>query len=151
MEEEQFMIVRIGNEPYGIKIKDVKEVVPNTEITSVPDKESIYICGVIECRYGCVSVFDIYRLFGINPFPVNRGMMIILTFEEKLLAFSSEQVDGVVSVSHEKIYDIPSMLNNASQRYMKKIIVLDNHLIPIIDTARLFEKTGALEEAELIS
>lgn len=151
MEEEQFMIVRIGNEPYGIKIKDVKEVVPNTEITNVPDKESIYICGVMKCRYGCVSVFDIYRLFGINPFPANRGMMIILTFDEKLLAFSSEQVDGVVSASHEKIYDIPSMLNNASQRYMKKIIVLDNHLVPIIDTARLFEKTGALEEAELIS
>lgn len=44
LEEEQFMIVRIGNEPYGIKINDVKEVVPNTEITNVPDKESIGIC-----------------------------------------------------------------------------------------------------------
>ena len=60
LEEEQFMIVRIGNEPYGIKIKDIKEVIPNSEITNVPDKESIYICGVMKCRYGCVDVFDIY-------------------------------------------------------------------------------------------
>ena len=43
------------------------------------------------------------------------------------------------------------MLNNASQRYMKKVIVLDNHLVPIIDTARLLEKAGVLEETELIS
>ena len=76
--------------------------------------------------------------------------MIILAFNKRFLAFSTEQVDGVVNVSHEKIYDIPSMLNNASRRYMKKIIVLDNHLVPIIDTARLFEKAGVLEETELI-
>ena len=151
MEEEQFMIVRIGNEPYGIKINDVKEVVPNSEIINVPDKESIYICGCMKCRYGCVSVFDIYRLFGIKSFSINRVMIIILVFDKKFLAFSTEQVDCVVYASHEKIYDIPSMLNNASQRYMKKVIVLDNHLVPIIDTARLLEKAGVLEETELIS
>lgn len=78
MEEEQFMIVRIGNEPYGIKINDVKEVVPNSEITNVPDKESIYICGCMKCRYGCVSVFDIYRLFGIKSFSINRVMILFL-------------------------------------------------------------------------
>lgn len=117
------MIVRIGNEPYGIKINDVKEVVPNSEITNVPDKESIYICGCMKCRYGCVSVFDIYRLFGIKSFSINRVMIIILVFDKKFLAFSTEQVDCVVYASHEKIYDIPSMLNNASQRYMKKVIV----------------------------
>lgn len=105
--------------------------------------------GWPKCRYGCVSVFDIYRLFDINSFSINR-MMIILAFNKRFLAFSTEQVDGVVNVSHEKIYDIPSMLNNASRRYMKKIIVLDNHLVPIIDTARLFEKAGVLEETELI-
>ncbi len=149
MEEEQFMIVSIGNEPYGIKINDIKEVVPNSETANVPDKESIYICGVMECRYGCVSVFDIYRLFDINSFSINR-MMIILAFNKRFLAFSTEQVDGVVNVSHEKIYDIPSMLNNASRRYMKEIIALDNHLVPIIDTARLLEKAGVLEETELI-
>ena len=75
--------------------------------------------------------------------------MIILAFNKRFLAFSTEQVDGVVNVSHEKIYDIPSMLNNASRRYMKEIIALDNHLVPIIDTARLFEKAGVLEETEL--
>lgn len=151
MEEEQFMIVRIGNKPYGIKINDVKEVVPNSEITNVPDKESIYICGCMKCRYGCVSVFDIYRLFGIKSFSINRVMIIILVFDKKFLAFSTEQVVCVVYASHEKIYDIPSMLNNASRRYMKEIIALDNHLVPIIDTARLFEKAGVLEETELIS
>lgn len=78
-------------------------------------------------------------------------MIIILVFDKKFLAFSTEQVDCVVYASHEKIYDIPSMLNNASQRYMKKVIVLDNHLVPIIDTARLLEKAGVLEETELIS
>ncbi len=148
--EERFMIIKIGREHYGIKINDVKEVVPNTEITNVPDKQSVYMCGFMKCRYGCVSVFDIYRLFNIKPASI-RKMAIILTMDEKLLAFSAENVDSVVNVLFENIYDIPSIFNDASQRYMQNVIVSDNHLVPIIDTARLFEKVGVLEETELLS
>lgn len=149
-QEERFMIVKIGREHYGIKINDVKEVVPNTEITNVPDKQSVYICGIMKCRYGCVSVFDIYKLFNIEP-ALMRKMIIILTIDEKMLAFSAESVDCVVNVSSENIYDIPSIFNDASQQYMENVIVSDHNLVPIIDTARLFEKIGVLEETELLS
>lgn len=149
-QEKRFMIVKIGREHYGIKINDVKEVVPNTEITNVPDKQSVYICGIMKCRYGCVSVFDIYKLFNIEPAPM-RKMIIILTIDEKMLAFSAESVDCVVNVSSENIYDIPSIFNDASQQYMENVIVSDHNLVPIIDTARLFEKIGVLEETELLS
>ena len=148
-QEERFMIIKIGGEHYGIKINDVKEVVPNTEITNVPDKQSVYICGIMKCRYGCVSVFDIYRLFNVEQTHM-RKMAIILTIDEKLLAFFSENVDCVVNVSSENIYDIPPIFNNKSQRYMRNVIVSENNLIPIIDTARLFEKVGVLEELELL-
>lgn len=149
-QEKRFMIVKIGREHYGIKINDVKEVVPNTEITNVPDKQSVYICGIMKCRYGCVSVFDIYKLFNIEPAPM-RKMIIILTIDEKMLAFSAESVDCVVNVSSENIYDIPSIFNDASQQYMENVIVSDHNLVPIIDTARLFEKIGVLEETKLLS
>lgn len=147
-QEERFMIINIGKEHYGIKIHDVKEVVPNTEITDVPDKESDYISGMIESRYGCVSVFDIYKLFNVKSVSVSE-MVIILTYDKKLLAFSTQNVDRVVNVSTEKIYAIPSILNGAGQGYIKNIIVLGNELVPIIDTVRLFEKVGVLTEKEL--
>lgn len=148
-QKERFMIIKIGKEHYGIKINDVKEVVPNMEITNVPEKQSIYICGIMKCRYGCVSVFDIYKLFNIEAAPMSK-MVVILTIDEKMLAFSVENVDCVVNVSSENIYDIPSIFNRASQRYMQNVIVSDNSLVPIIDTARLFEKVGVIEETELL-
>lgn len=146
-QEERFMIIKIGRKHYGIKINDVKEVVPNTEITNVPEKQSVYICGIMKCRYGCVSVFDIYKLFNIEPTPTNK-MFIILTIDKNMLAFSAENVDCVVNVSFENIYDIPSIFNDASQRYMQSVIVSDHNLVPIINTASLFEKIGVLEETE---
>ena len=148
-QEERFMIIKIGREHYGIKINEVKEVVSNTEITNVPDKQSVYICGIMKCRYGCVSVFDIYKLFNIEPAPM-RKMIIMLTIDEKMLAFSAESVDCVVNVSPENIYAISSIFNDTSQRYMQNVIVSDHNLVPIIDTARLFEKIGILEETELL-
>lgn len=144
-QEERFMIIKIGREHYGIKINDVKEVVLNTEITNVPDKQSVYICGIMKCRYGCISVFDIYKLFNIKLAPMSK-IFIILAINEKMLAFSAENVDCVITVSHENIYDIPSIFNDASQRYMENVIVSDHNLVPIIDTVRLFEKVGGLEE-----
>lgn len=77
-------------------------------------------------------------------------MVIILTIDENMLAFSVENVDYVINVSSENIYDIPSIFNNASQRYMQNVIVSDHNLVPIIDTSRLFEKVGVLEEAKLL-
>lgn len=148
-QEKRFMIIKIGREHYGIKINDVKEIVPNTEITNVPEKQSVYICGIMKCRYGCVSVFDIYKLFNIEPAPMSK-MVIILTIDEKMLAFSVENVDCVVNVSSENIYDIPSIFNGTSQRYVQNVIVSDHNLVPIIDTTRLFEKIGVLEETELL-
>lgn len=147
-QKERFMIIRIGREHYGIKINDVKEVVPNTEITNVPEKQSVYICGIMKCRYGYVSVFDIYKLFNIEPAPVSK-MVIILTIDEKMLAFSAENVDCVVNVSPENIYDIPSIFSDTSQQYMENVIISDNNLVPIIDTVRLFEKVGVLEGIKL--
>lgn len=148
-QEERFMIIKIGREHYGIKINEVKEVVSNTEITNVPDKQSVYICGIMKCRYGCISVFDIYKLFNIEPAPVSH-MVIILTIDQKMLAFFAENVDCVVNVLSENIYDIPPIFIDASQRYVQNVIVSDYNLVPIIDTARVFEKIGVLEETELL-
>lgn len=148
-QEERFMVMKIGKEHYGIKIHDVKEVVSNTEIIDAPDKESAYICGMIESRYGCVSVCDIYKLFNMKAVSTSK-IVIILHFDEKLLAFSTENVDCIVNVSSEKIYDIPSIFNDAAKGYIKNVIVLDNNLVSIIDTVRLFEKVGVLAETELI-
>lgn len=146
-QEERFMIIKIGRKEYGVKIKDIKEVVPNVKITDTPEKESAFVCGVMKCRYGCVSVFDIYKLFNIKPVSENK-IMILLTMGEKLLAFSAETVDRVVNVASENIYDIPVILNGAGQGYIKNAIGSDHNLVPIIDTARLFEKIDVTVETE---
>lgn len=148
-QEKRYMIIKIGREHYGIEINDVKEVVPNTEITNVPEKQSVYICGIMKCRYGCVSVFDIYKLFNIEPASVSK-IFIILSIDEKMLAFSAESVDCVVDASSENIYDIPSIFNDTGQRYMQNVIVSDHNLVPIIDTTCLFEKVDVLEETALL-
>lgn len=59
-----------------------------------------------------------------------------------------ESVECIVNVLSENIYDIPSIFNRVSQQYMQNVIVSDNNLVPIINTARLFEKVGVLEETE---
>lgn len=141
------MVLKIGRERYGVKINDVKEVVPNTEITNVLDKQSVYICGIMKCRYGCVSVLDIYKLFDVKPVSLSRAA-IILTMHGHLLSFFAETVDCVITVSAEKIYDVPSIFNGAGQRYIRNVIVSNHNLVPIIDTARLFEKVGVAEETE---
>ena len=77
-------------------------------------------------------------------------MYIILTMNENMLAFSVENVDCVVSVSSKRMYDIPSIFSDKNQRYMQYVIISDNNLVPIIDTACLFKKIGVLEETELL-
>lgn len=76
--------------------------------------------------------------------------VIILTIDEKMLAFFAENVDCIVDISSKNIYDMPSVINSASQQYVRNVIVSDNNLVPIINTAHLFEKVGVLEETDLL-
>ena len=54
MDEIQYIVVKLGNEKYGIDISCVDNIVRMQHMTRVPKSQSYYV-GVINLR-GCLSV-----------------------------------------------------------------------------------------------
>ena len=78
----QFIIVRIGNEQYGINIKIVDNIVRMQQITRVP-KAQKYFVGVINLRGEIVPVMSLRRRFGIEEDEFTNATRIIIVKPEQ--------------------------------------------------------------------
>ena len=61
----QYIVVRIGNEQYGINIKYIDNIVRNQKITRVP-KTQTYYKGVINLRGEIIPVMSIRLKLGLE-------------------------------------------------------------------------------------
>lgn len=65
MDEIQYIVVKLGNEKYGIDISCVDNIVRMQHMTRVPKSQSYYI-GVINLRGEVVPIMSLRRRFGLE-------------------------------------------------------------------------------------
>ena len=100
----QFIIVRIGNEQYGINIKIVDNIVRMQQITRVP-KAQKYFVGVINLRGEIVPVMSLRRRFGIEEDEFTNATRIIIVKPEQqaTVGFIVDSVKEVVTLEEDQI------------------------------------------------
>ena len=85
METKQYIVVRIGNEKYGIDIGYIDNIVRMQKITRVPKAQS-YFSGVINLRGEIVPVMSIRLKMGLEADQfTNASRIIIIKLEECII------------------------------------------------------------------
>ena len=100
----QYIVVKIGNEQYGIDISYIDNIVRMQKITRVPKIQS-YFKGVINLRGEIVSVMSIRNKMGLeDDVFTNASRIIILKLEEKgAIGVIVDEVKEVVNLSEDEI------------------------------------------------
>ncbi|MFO7730334.1 MAG: chemotaxis protein CheW, partial [Spirochaetia bacterium] len=65
IQENKFLMCKIGNETYGIDIQHVTDIIEMQRITEVPDMPE-YVRGVINLRGNVIPVIDMRLRFGMD-------------------------------------------------------------------------------------
>lgn len=99
-ETVQYIVVKIGNEQYGINISYVDNIVRMQKITRVP-KAQQYFKGIINLRGEIVPVMSIRRKMGLDDdVYTNASRIIILKPEQQSsLGVIVDEVKEVVTLS----------------------------------------------------
>lgn len=104
---EQYIVVKIGNEQYGIDIKSVDNIVRMQKITRVP-KAQTYFKGVINLRGEIIPVMSIRLKMGLpeDEF-TNLSRIIILKLDQhSAVGIIVDQVKEVVTLEEiEKVFN----------------------------------------------
>ena len=103
-ESKQFIVIKLGDEQYGIDIKYIDNIVRMQHITRVPKVDS-YLKGVINLRGEVIPVMSIRIKMGLEPdVETKSSRIIILKMETNgLIGIIVDEVKEVVTLESDQI------------------------------------------------
>ncbi|WP_026508747.1 chemotaxis protein CheW [Butyrivibrio sp. MC2013] len=137
----QYIIIRLGDEQYGIDIKFIDNIVRMQNITRVP-KIDEYFKGVINIRGVIVPVMSIRILMGMDADDLtDKSRIIILKIgdEGELLGIIVDQVDQVLNIGSKNVdkLSLDDKSKKANGRFISGVGKYEGGLVSILDLASL--------------
>lgn len=136
MNLKQYIVIRIGNEQYGIDIQYVDNIVRMQRITRVPKAQS-YFKGVINLRGEIIPVMSIRLKFGLEADEItNATRIIILKFDaQSAIGILVDEVKEVVTLEDESIEKVSYAANDEKSMYLSGIGKHEDSLISLLNIA----------------
>ena len=133
-ETTQYIVVRLGQEKYGIDIKYVENIVRMQQITRVPKVPS-YIKGVINLRGEVIPVMSIRIRMGLPEDEITRATRIIILKLEQdgTVGYLVDEVKEVVTLESRDIEKMSRDTMDTSQNFINGVGKRGTELISLLD------------------
>lgn len=134
--ELEILEFKVGNNFYGINVAKIKEILPYTKPTPIPNAHE-YIEGILMPRDVIITIIDLAKSLkaGTSSQP-QSDMLIVTSFNQINVSFHVHSVLGIHRVSWNDIIKPDSTISVAGSSIATGIIRLDEKLIVLLD----FEK-----------
>lgn len=139
MNENQYVIFRLGSEFYGIKIDNVETIERIMPITRVP-KAHTYINGVINLRGEIVPIIDLRLRLGLEKKEYDSETRIIVNKMQDMMI-------GYIVDSASEVKEIPASLidytafdNNIDETFVKGVGKIQGDMIILLDADKIIQK-----------
>ena len=144
IEEVQYIVIRLGDEQYGINIGYVDNIVRMQRITRVPKSQPYYV-GVINLRGEVVPIMSLRRKFGLeNDEYANQTRIIIIRLEDmSMIGFVVDEVREVVNIDTSSIEKPTFKLDEKKATYLAGIGKNGDSLISLLDIKAVISEKKA--------
>nr|WP_280996296.1 chemotaxis protein CheW [Marinitoga okinawensis] len=132
----QILKFKLGNEIMAIPVENVKEIVKNPEIYSIPDMPD-FVKGVTSLRGEIIQIIDLNKLFQKDN--LNLRELIIIEIYGIKFGLHVEEVRNIVNVSIDEINKLP--ITNKNSKVMG-VINLDSEIVSLLDLEKVFGELG---------
>ena len=130
----------VAGNHYGINVAKVREILPMTKITPVPNSHPC-IEGIFMPRDTIITANSLTRALGFDGYQTQDSDMLIITnFNNLNIAFDVEQVLGIHRVSWTDIVKPDSTVNTPGSSVATGIIKKLDNLIIVLDFERIVEE-----------
>lgn len=147
-EIKQYIVVKLGNEQYGIDIQYVDNIVRMQRITRVP-KAQEYFKGVINLRGEIVPVMSLRLKFELDPDEITgKTRILILKLEQQsLVGVIVDEVKEVVNLDEDSIGKGSYDVNDEKSMYLAGIGKHNDSLISLLNIAGIIVEKEKEKEA----
>ena len=133
MSDTQFVVARLGDQHYGIRISDVNQIIRAVEPTPIPGMHG-NIEGIINLRGHIVPVVDIRPVFGIIARAASRdSRIVVVSIQGHDIGLYVDAVSEVLAVEDTVIEMPDSLVLDFDSTYLTGIAKLGDRLILLLD------------------
>lgn len=142
IEEVQYIVVKLGDEQYGINIGYVDNIVRMQRITRVPKSQSYYV-GVINLRGEVVPIMSLRRRFDLeDDVYTSASRIIIIRLEDQaMIGFIVDEVKEVVNIDPRTVEKPTFQLDEKNASYLAGIGKNEESLISLLDIQAVVEES----------
>lgn len=140
----QFVVFTIGKESYAIDISKVREIIPSSHLSEVPNS-SDHIKGIASIRGKAFLAIDLAVKFG-KQLDEHSKYFLAVDHPNYAVAFILEKLPETLKLSGKHISSDISLLDNTSRdtSYLKGFIQLEGRLIFYLDSDELIASDEAI-------
>lgn len=137
----QYIVVKIGNEQYGINIQFIDNIVRTQRITRVP-KSQTYFNGVINLRGEIIPVMSIRLKLGLEADEfTDKTRIIIIKVDTATIGVIVDQVKEVVTLEETDTEKMNrTSMDDAAAKFISGIGKSKGELISLLDIVSVIEE-----------
>lgn len=134
VETYQYIVIRLGEEQYGIDIRYIDNIVRMQYITRVPKMPS-YLRGVINLRGEVIPVLSLRLKMGLPEDEITRvtRIIIIKSETEGNTGVLVDEVKEVVTLSEDEIERVSRESKDGKATFINGVGKHNNELISLLD------------------
>lgn len=141
IEEVQYIVVKLGDEKYGIDISNVDNIVRMQRITRVPKSQPYYV-GVINLRGEVVPIMSLRRRFDLEDdvYESATRIIIIRLEDQSMIGFIVDEVQEVVNLDPRTVEKPAFKLDEEKASFLTGIGKQGEELISLLDIVAVVEE-----------
>lgn len=141
IDEVQYIVVKLGDEKYGIDISNVDNIVRMQQITRVPKSQPYYV-GVINLRGEVVPIMSLRRRFDLEDdvYESATRIIIIRLEDQSMIGFIVDEVQEVVNLDPRTVEKPAFKLDEEKASFLTGIGKQGEELISLLDIVAVVEE-----------
>lgn len=132
MEENQFIIFKLGDKEFGIDITNVQEIIQPPGITSLPCAPP-HVLGIINLRDAIIPIINPKQRLGLeNSEKTDEARIIVVKVEGQCYGIMVDYVYEVLRLNSEEIERSDDVYRNIDSSFISGIARLEERLIILL-------------------
>ena len=145
----QLIVFRLGDEEYGLRIEQVKEVTVTPEVARMP-KTPPFIKGIANLRGDIIAIVDLEERFGLRPagqeLPATSYTLAIEA-KDYTIGIVVREVPQPLSIPVSIIEKAPDFIQdiNINDKYIEGIAKVNGRIIIVLDMLKLLTPSEIMQ------
>ncbi|WP_214000703.1 chemotaxis protein [Arsukibacterium sp.] len=141
----ELLIFRLtGQQPYGINVFKVREVIQCPQLTDMPGSNA-HVRGIAHLRGTPVTVIDLSKATGGKAIEdLSKAYILVTEYNRTTQGFLVGGIDRIVNINWEQI--LPPPKGAGRSHYLTAVTQLDDKLVQILDVEKVFAEISPPDE-----